>query len=315
MSIQPSIIAVALGLASAVSWGAGDFSGGFATKRANTFGVVIVSQVAGLILLALIAVLSHDPIPPPKDWLWGAAAGIVGGVGLIAFYRALATGQMGITAPVSAVFTALLPVTFTALTQGLPPAVQLVGFTLGLVGVWLLARPEGKGNHSVDEKLAPQSPLQAVETRSRRNAPLSTKWRGAGGEVLGLAILAGFGFGSFLVLIHQAGTVSAFWPLLAARGASLVFLTIVALTTQRQWLPNKRLVPFLILVGALDLAGNAFFVLAGQAGRLDVASVLSSLYPGMTVLLAVIILHERMSRWRLLGIGAALLAVVLIALP
>jgi drug/metabolite transporter (DMT)-like permease len=293
MLIQPSIVSVALGLASAVSWGAGDFSGGFATKRTNTFGVVIVSQVAGLILIALIAILSHDPMPPLKDWLWGAAAGVCGGIGLIAFYRALATGQMGIAAPVSAIFTALLPVIITALTQGLPPVVQLVGFALGLIGVLLLARSEG-GNET-----------HGTEVPEKRVRPTG----------FGLAIVAGFGFGSFLVLIHQANGVSAFWPLLAARMASLAFLTAVALTTQRNWLPNRRLVPFLILVGALDLGGNAFFVLAGQAGRLDVASVLSSLYPGTTVLLAVIILHERLSRWRLLGIGAALLAVVLIALP
>ncbi len=290
MPIQSDFTAVALGLASAVSWGAGDFSGGFATKRANSFGVVIISQVAGLILIAAVAVLSHDPIPPARDWLFGAGAGIIGGIGLIAFYRALAVGQMGIAAPVSAVFTALIPVVITALTQGLPPAVQLIGFVLGLVGVWLLARPESEAAHAKEQTIG---------------RPIG----------FGLAILAGFGFGSFLVLIHQANGVSAFWPLLAARIGSLIFLTAIALTTQRQWLPSARLVPFLILVGALDLGGNAFFVLAGQAGRLDVASVLSSLYPGMTVLLAVIILRERLSRWRLLGIGAALLAVVLIALP
>ena len=290
MPIQSDFAAVALGLASAMSWGAGDFSGGFATKRANSFGVVIISQVAGLILIAAIAVLSHDPIPPAGDWLWGAGAGIIGGVGLIAFYRALATGQMGIAAPVSAVFAALIPVVVTALTQGLPPAAQLTGFGLGLIGVWLLARPETEPAHAKAQ---------------------------AAGRPIGfsLAILAGFGFGCFYVFIHQANGVSAFWPLLAARIGSLIFLTGVALTTQRQWLPNARLVPFLILVGALDLGGNTFFVLAGQAGRLDVASVLASLYPGMTVLLAVIILRERLTRWRLVGIGAALLAVVLIALP
>lgn len=300
MLIQPGLTAVALGLASAISWGAGDFSGGFATKRANTFGVVVISQLAGFILIALVAVLSHDPIPLPGDWVWGALAGIVGGFGLLTFYRALAIGRMGIAAPVSGVFAALLPVVFAALTQGLPPAVQLLGFALGLTGVWLLARPEAKQgvDHEIREKIGQGESVSRVRPTG-----------------MGLAILAGFGFGSFLVLIHQASGVSAFWPLLAARGASLVLITGVALTTQREWLPTVRLVPFLILVGALDLGGNVLFVLAGQAGRLDVAGVLSSLYPGATVLLAVIVLHERVSRGRLIGIAVALLAVVLIALP
>jgi len=300
MIIQSGLAAVALGLGSAISWGAGDFSGGFATKRANTFGVVIISQLAGLILIALLSVLSHDPIPLPGDWVWGALAGIIGGFALLAFYRALAIGRMGIAAPVSAVFAALLPVIFAALTQGLPPVVQLLGFALGLTGVWLLARPEAEHgtSHEIQENLTQSEAVSQARPTG-----------------VGLAILAGFGFGSFLVLIHHASVISAFWPLLAARGASLVLLTGVALATQREWLPGVRLVPFLMLVGALDLGGNVLFVLAGQVGRLDVAGVLSSLYPGATVLLAVIILHERVSRTRLIGIVVALLAVVFIALP
>jgi drug/metabolite transporter (DMT)-like permease len=200
---------------------------------------------------------------------------------LAALYRALAIGNMGVAAPITAVLSAALPVLFASLTQGVPGAFQITGFGLGLLGVWLLSRPEGSDNH-------PQG--------------------------LGLALVAGVGFGGFLILINQAGGTGFLWSLASARATSLVLMSIIALGVSRRGpvqLARGLFVP-IILSGVLDVGGNAFFVLAAQVGRLDVAAVLSSLYPATTVLLAWLLLKERMTRAQTAGIVAALLAIPLI---
>ncbi|MHB8627544.1 MAG: EamA family transporter [Aggregatilineales bacterium] len=273
---------ILLGLLAAVFYGTSDFSGGLATKRANVFGVVVVSQCFGLLTVAVVALSNGDPLPPPVDLVWGALAGLAGVAGLIAFYRALSIGQMGIATPITAVFAAGLPVAVAAITQGLPGVVPLLGFGLGLLGVWLLARTE---RHTERDGLRPE---------------------------LSLAILAGLCLGAFLIAIHHASAASAYWPLLAARVASISLVSLVAARTQRNWLPSRAALPLVIAAGVLDMTGNIFFVLAGQMGRLDVASVLAALYPAVTVLLATVLLREPVTRSRLIGIGTALVAVLLI---
>ncbi|HVO43696.1 MAG TPA: DMT family transporter [Aggregatilineales bacterium] len=280
MDLSSDVAAVAFGLASAVSWGAGDFSGGLATKRTNVYGVTVFSQIAGLLLFIMIALLRGEASPSSADIVWSAAAGWVGVFGLIAFYRALAVGRMGIAAPVSAVVTAAFPVAVGVLTQGLPGTLQVVGFGLALLGVWFLARPDASADGRPDG--------------------------------FGLALLAGLGFGGFLVLIHQAEPNHVFWPLAVARCASLGLMIGVATRTQKDWLPPRKLFWLILLCGILDAGGNAFFVIAGQLGRLDVASILASLYPATTVLLATLILRERLTRVQMASIGFVLVAIVLI---
>jgi drug/metabolite transporter (DMT)-like permease len=271
---------VIFGLASALSWGAGDFSGGLATKRAPVFGVLAIGHGAGLVLLIVLALAWGEPLPSAAHLGWGLAAGLAGVVGLASLYRALAIGQMGMVAPVSAVLTAALPALFGVLTEGLPGARTLAGFGLALVGIWLVA---------------------------------GTGTSGGGRDGLGLAVLAGFGFGVFFILLHRAGATAVFWPLVAARAASLAFVLPVALGRRQFPQPEPRLLVPVLLSGMLDVAGNAFFVLAGQAGRLDVAAILSSLYPASTVLLAALLLGERVIRVQVVGIAAALAAIALIA--
>lgn len=271
------------GLASAASWGAADFNGGLATRRANPFVVVAASQAVGLGLLVVLALLVGEPMPALSSLLLGGAAGVFGGLGLAALYRALAVGQMSVAAPVTAVLSAALPVLFSALTIGIPSGWQISGFTLALLSVWLLARPTGSQGR-------PQG--------------------------LGLALLAGAGFGGFLILIHQADAASVLWPLAAARVASLgLMLPIVGIVTYRA-APAERgrhkLGWPVLLSGVLDVGGNAFFVLAGHVGRLDVAAVLSSLYPATTVLLAWLLLKERLTRPQIIAIALTLLAILLI---
>ncbi len=269
------------GLASAASWGAADFGGGLASRLSNATGVVVISQAVGLVLLTGLALLLADPVRSLPDLLWGAVAGLAGGLGLLALYRGLALGHMGVAAPLAAVVSAGLPVVYGAVREGWPGRPQLVGFGLALVAVWLLSRGPG---------------------------PVRLRFR-----ELGLPLLAGLGFGLFLILIDGASEQSVLWPLVAARLASLSLLVPIALARRGRALPARRDLPLIVLVGLFDSGGNAFYALATQTGRLDVAATLGSLYPASTVLLARLILQERLTQRQWLGAAVALAAVLLIA--
>jgi drug/metabolite transporter (DMT)-like permease len=273
--------AIGFGLLSALIWGAGDFCGGLATRRARPFSVVLVAEFAGAVLLLAAALAFRQPLPGLPDMAWSAAAGLAGAVGLLALYTALGSGHMGIVAPISAVIAAVVPILAGAWLEGLPGAVQVMGFAVALVAVWLLS----------------SGGAQSVSARELR-----------------LALLAGLGFGFYFVLIDRAGASSGFWNLTFARTFAGVVLLLLMLAARHPLLPPAEVLPLNILNGALDAGGNLFFVLAAQAGRLDVASVLASLYPGATVLLAWLILGERLNRPQAIGVGAALLAIVLIVL-
>ena len=272
---------VAFALAASISWGAGDFSGGLATRRAQVLSVVIGAYVVGLIMLIALALIWSEPFPSTLDLIWGSVAGLAGAVGLVAFYQALAVGRMGVVAPIAAMLSAAVPVLFGALIEGLPAPIQLIGFVLAFIAVGLI------------------SGLGVVKGRP---------------EGLGLALLAGLGFGSFFILISRVSHGAVFWPLAAARLSSLLFLFAVVLIRRQKVLPEKSVWPVVFLAGVLDVAGNVFFVLATHTGRLDVAAILSSLYPAVTVLLATIILRERVTRLQTIGIFFALVAIPLISL-
>jgi drug/metabolite transporter (DMT)-like permease len=271
--------ATVFGLASALSWGAGDFCGGVATKRAGAYQVVIGSQLAGAAALLALAVATGEVPPAPVNLLWCGAAGLAGAVGLLALYRALAIGRMGVAAPVSGVLSAALPVVAGSFVDGVPRAQTLAGFALATVAVWLVARTD-------DAVIHPRE--------------------------LGLPVIAGFGFGCFITVIGRASGGTVYWPLVSARAASLAVLTTIAFLTRQRASPDAHDVPIVALAGVFDAGGNAFFVAAAHAGRLDVAAVLSSLYPAGTVLLAWSILSERIGRWQFAGLIASLVAITLI---
>jgi len=274
-------LAITYGLASALTWGAGDFSGGFATKRGKVLMVILLSQLLGALLLFSLALFFAEQVPEVRHLIFGAMAGISGVLGLTALYKGLALGRMGIVAPLSAVITALLPMTFSFLFEGLPRLPQVSGFAVAIVSVWLLSYP-GRG--------------------------LKIK-----GEELRLSLTAGVCFGLFFIFIDQASTHSILWPLVAARIASIILISAILVTTRKIGAPSKRQVPFIVLAGILDAAGNAFFALAAHIGRLDVSAVLSSLYPGSTVLLAWLILKEKLLPQQWAGVAAAIAALALIA--
>lgn len=271
---------ILFGLAASLCWGSGDFCGGLASRRINASIVVIATYTTGLVLLITLALIWREAFPPPIDIFWGGLGGVVGATGLIAFYSGLSIGRMGIIAPTSAVLTAGVPVLFSAFTEGLPSLLQLGGFVLALLAIVLISRPE------------------------------RAKGRPKG---IGLALVAGSCFGCFFILISRVGPHATFWPLATARLTSVLFLLILALFRKQSITPKRTVLPLILCAGSLDAIGNAFFVLAAHSGRLDVASVLSALYPAATVLLAAILLRERVTRIQGLGVLLALIAIPLIS--
>jgi drug/metabolite transporter (DMT)-like permease len=271
---------VIFGLAASLSWGSGDFSGGLASRRVSPSNVVLAAYAVGFFLLIAVALVWREPFPAFADIVWGGVAGVAGVLGLLAFYSALASGKMGIAAPVSAVLTASLPVIFSVFTAGLPTLVQLAGFVLALLALWLISRPQQT-----------TEPAQGI----------------------GLALLAGCGFGCFFILISRVNPAATFWPLAVARLTSVLVLLIVRPLRGEPVLSGMKLTPLMVLAGILDAIGNAFFVLAAHSGRLDIAAILSSLYPAATVLLAAIVLRERATRIQAIGIVLVLLAIPLIS--
>jgi drug/metabolite transporter (DMT)-like permease len=278
--VNSSFQTAGLSLLSAASWGAGDFAGGIAAKKANVFRIVALAHAFGLLSMLLMAWLMRETVPPRADLIWGAIAGLAGAFGIAALYKGLAIGRMGIIAPVAAVVTAILPVIIGMRTQGLPPRIQLLGFALALVSIWLVARPDGE-----------------IDTH-----------RG-----LVLAILAGISFGFFLVAGKEAGHNAVFWPMVAARAASVVVMSAISLLAVSDARPLKPALTPIVLSGLLDSAGNALFLAATRHGRLDVAAVLASLYPASTVILARLVLKEHISRTQSAGIAGALIAIALIS--
>ena len=270
----------ALSLTGAACWGTGDFSGGMGAKGSNAFGVVVVAHSAGLVCMLLLALITGEPVPSHAALIWGALAGFIGGLGLVCLYRALAIGQMGVNAPVAAVITAALPVLYGVWREGYPAPIQFAGFALALVAIWMIATPSGEIGRP----------------------------RG-----LGLAVCAGIGFGGYLICSRQAATEAVFWPLVAARAASVSEMLVIVLASRRSWKPARNLLRWMIVAGIFDSLGNMFFMFAVRHGRMDVATVLSSLYPASTVILARLLLKERISRLQTSGMIAALVAVPLIA--
>lgn len=277
-------MAVLLALASALVYGAADFSGGVATRRSTVFGVVALSQLAGLLALAPLLPLLGGTVTA-RDLAVGAAAGLAGGGGLVLFYRALADGVMSVVAPVTAACAAAIPV-LVGLSRGERiPTAGLAGIGLALCAIVLVSAEDG-------------APSLAALRRAR----------------LGPALGAGAAFGLFFVLLDATGDDSGLSPLIGARLASLALVVGLAAGTSRTLRTPARVVPLVLLAGVLDMSANALFLLATRQGLLAVTGLLASLYPASTVVLAQLVLRERLARTQLLGLGTALVAVGLISL-
>lgn len=280
--INPETLTIACGIGSALAWGAGDFAGGFASRRGNALIVVLFSQLIGGILLFCLAAAFARSMPPTGHLLSGGLAGIFGVLGLIGLYTGLAQGRMGLVAPLSAVVTAVVPMAFSFFMEGFPGGLRVVGFGIAMAAVWLLSSPGG------DSKIAP-------------------------GE-LRLSLSAGLGFGLFFIFMDHASSQAVLWPLVAARAAAIVVMFTILATTRQLAPPPRGQFAFIALAGILDTAGNAAFGMAAHLGRLDIAAMLASLYPASTVLLAWLVFRERLGRRQWFGVVTAAVALVLIAL-
>ena len=280
-------MAVVLGLAVAVAYGTGDFLGGLSAKRNPVLLVVACSQAVGLVLLALAATTVGRGEPGAADLALGAAGGVGGLVGLVLLYRGLATGAMGVVAPVTAVAAAVVPVLWGLATGERPSAVALAGMAAALVAVALVAA-EGPS----------------------RETPAGEPERGRG---LGLALGAGAAFGAFFVALAATNERSGLWPTVSARVASLVEVGVVlrVLKTPRSLAPGTA--AGVAGAGALDALANALFVAAVRQGLVSLVAVVVSLYPAATVALARVVLRERVARRQAAGLGLALAGVALIA--
>jgi drug/metabolite transporter (DMT)-like permease len=276
-------VAVFLGLLVAATYGTGDFFGGLASKRNPPTAVVAVSQTFGLVIMIVLVLIDGSPMDW-GDFGAGAAAGAVGLVGVILLYRGLANGTMSVVAPITAVGAGVLPLVWGLVSGDRPGALAIVGVAIALAAIALV------------------SAADAVEDEGGVQRS----------DVL-LALAAGAAFGLVFVLLGTTDESSGMWPVLGARVASVSLVTTGVLVLRRPWKPEPGTLPTVAGAGVLDAGANALYLLASREGLLSVVSVLSSLYPAATIVLARVLLKERMNRVQLAGIGLALTGVTLIA--
>jgi len=275
-------VAALLALGGALSWGVGDFLGGLAARRVAVLTVLAASQAIGLVGVLLWVVLTKDPFPGVPELLPAALAGVAGVIGLGALYRGLAVGAMGIVAPISAA-SPLVPLAADAARGIVPETLQVVGVALVLAGIVTLSREPGSGSQRI-----------------------------AAGA--GLAVVAALGFGLFVVGLDAGADESAPWAVVAARAASVALAVAAAVFVTRTSLrPPRDLLPTLVAIGIFDTGANVLVAFATTKGAAGIVAVLSALYPVVTVLLARVVLGERLSPSRRLGGGVALAGAALVA--
>ena len=270
-----------LALGSAVFYGAADFTGGIVTRRTAAIPVVVLSQTSGLVFVALILLLIPSAAPRAADLWWGAAAGLMGGVGVGLLYHALATGTMSVVAPTTAVAAVAIPVVTSIALGERPGGLAVAGILLGIASILLVSRQT------------------ATRVEARRSG-------------LGVALISGIAGGLFLLALAQTLKESGLWPLLASRLTSVTLFVAIAAVGRRSLRMPPRLAALAAGGGAIDMLANALYLLAAQIGPLSPVVTLCSLYPASTILLARALLGERLNAWQTAGVVSALIAVALI---
>jgi drug/metabolite transporter (DMT)-like permease len=278
--------AVALALLTAVSYGVSDFVGGILSKSRPAWSVAALSY-AGAIPVVLVAALFAGGHPGAGDFAWAAGAGVGGGVGIGALYSGLARGRMSVVAPISGIGPVLIPAVVGVAIDQVPSALAWVGIALAIPAVYLI----------------PQAPAAA---------------RTAGGSASGADVVAGLvaaaGFGAQYALIGQIDHGAGLFPIVATMLAASVTVIAVAIGLGEPWKPRRGEPPTPLVAGALSAVAVVSFTFATRLGLLPVVSVVGALYPAATVLLAAIVLGERLGRVQAAGLGLAAGAVVLVSL-
>lgn len=280
-------MAVLLALVSALCYGTSDFIGGVLSARIKPWTAAFTGQLAGGVLLALVCALQGSALPASAVG-WGALAGLGGGVGIIFLYRGLSTGRMGVVAPISGVLAALVPAAVGVITGDRPSVISWLGILAALPATWLVA--------SADDS-SPQG-----------TAPR----RGLGEGVLD-GLLAGAGFGLGFAAIPQAPASAGRWPVAIELLMAALVAVVGATIAREDWVPRTRTSLFSISTGVLAATALAAFLEATHHGLLTITSVIAALYPAATVLLAVVVLRERVHRTQALGLGLCAVAVALVA--
>lgn len=282
-------MAIVLGLAAALTYGAADFVGGLASRKGALLSVVLLSQIAGTALLLAALPFFLDPGPTGASLGWGAASGAAGATGVLFLYKGLAAGSMSVVAPITAVEAAGVPVLWGLAGGERPSVVAIAGVVVALIAVVLVAGYE------------------PAATGEERRVPL---FRRPG---VADALVAGASFGVFFILLDRAGNEAGMWPLVGARAASLTILALLVLSRRQRLGAEPGTRTAIVAAGVLDVAANLLYMLSTREGLLSIVAVLTSLYPVSTVLLARIFLGERIGRFQMAGLGAALAGVVMMA--
>jgi drug/metabolite transporter (DMT)-like permease len=279
------VAAIALGFASALVWGAADFLGGLKSRQLQLLTVLLISQAAGLVAVAVAAAIRGEG-PPPEVLPWAVSNAISGTVGLAAFYRALSVGAMGVVAPISA-SAAAIPVAVGVIGGERPAGLQLAGIAVAIVGV-AVASYEPPGD---EERVLTARTSSGV----------------------GLALVAALGFGVFFVGLDEGSDHDLLWTLVLGRTLSTAFLTVAALAMRPKLGMSRGDATAVVAVGLLDMGANALFAAATTLGLVSIVSVLGSLYPVTTLVLARFLLGERLHASQRGGAAAALVGVALIS--
>ncbi|HYF71927.1 MAG TPA: EamA family transporter [Nocardioides sp.] len=272
---------ILLSLLAALAYGLSDFTGGLLSRRGGAWAVSLVGQITGGTLVLLLT-LATDGSPTGTDLAWSVLAGLGNGFGTAFLYRGLSSGRMGVVAPVSAVGSVLVPVAVGVATGERPGQLVWVGIVLALPAIWLVSR----------------EPTDAVTP---------------GGSGLVDGILAGLGFGTLFAALAQIPEEAGFLPLAVNQLVAGVAIVCVAMLLRRDWVPRNRYALGGVLSGTLGALATGAFLVATQGGYLTVTSVVTSLYPAFTVLLAATVLREHVHRAQALGLALCACAVALVA--
>jgi drug/metabolite transporter (DMT)-like permease len=275
---------ILLALGASLSFGVADLTGGLASRRVSAVRVVVVSHLAGLVVALGAALVEGSPIPGAAELGWGAAAGVAGGAGLAVLYHAIATTRVAVAAPAATLFGALVPILFGVVIGERPSALAWTGIALALPSVGLVS-------------IVP-----------------SDDARGSAARSLLLGTVAGVGFGLFGTLISRTTDAAGVWPLVAARAASILLMTAVALIAVRGVRVRGSAARYSLVTGVLDMAANMLFLAAARRGPLALAAIVTSMAPAWTIGLARFALGERVGRVQFVGLGLAAVALALIGL-